>query len=64
MFRGIDAVMNALHPVLVKNKVFLVPEVLEQSREERKTKSGANMIYLICKIRYTFLPRMVQVFLR
>lgn len=54
MFRGIDAVMNALHPALVKNKVFVVPEVLEQSREERQTKNGANMIYSVCKIRYTF----------
>ncbi len=54
MFRGIDAVMNAIYPALVKNKVFIVPEVLEQEREERKTKSGTNMIYSVCKIRYTF----------
>lgn len=54
MFRGIDAVMNALYPALVKNKVFVVPEVLEQSREERQTRNGANMIYSVCKIRYTF----------
>ena len=54
MFRGIDAVMNAIYPALVKNKVFIVPEVLEHEREERKTKSGTNMIYSICKIRYTF----------
>lgn len=53
-FRGIDDVMNALHPALVRNQVFLVPEVLEQEREERKTKSGASMIYSICKMRYTF----------
>lgn len=54
MFRGIDAVMNAIYPALVKNKVFIVPEVLEQEREERKTKSGTTMIYSVCKIRYTF----------
>lgn len=54
MFRGIDAVMNAIYPALVKNKVFIVPEVLEQEREERKTKSGSSMIYSVCKIRYTF----------
>lgn len=53
-FRGIDAVMNALYPAFVKNKVFVVPEVLEQSREERQTRNGANMIYSVCKIRYTF----------
>lgn len=54
MFRGIDAVMNAIYPALVRNQVFIVPEVLEQEREERKTKSGTNMIYSVCKVRYTF----------
>jgi hypothetical protein len=53
-FRGIDAVMNALSPALVKNKVFVVPEVLEQIREERQTQRGGNLIYSVCKIKYTF----------
>ena len=53
-FRGIDAVMNALHPALSRNKVFVVPEVLEQIREERTSAKGANLIYSICKIKYTF----------
>ena len=52
-FRGIDAVMNALHPAMVKNRIFVVPEVLEQQREERQGKSG-KLIYSICKIKYTF----------
>ena len=42
MFRGIDAVMNALAPALQKHKLFIVPEVLDQRREERQTKSGNN----------------------
>lgn len=54
MFRGIDAVMNALNPALIKNKVFVVPEILEQTREERTTSKGGNLIYSICKIKYTF----------
>lgn len=53
-FRGIDAVMNALHPALSKHHVFVVPEVLEQTREERKSKNDTVLIYSICKIRYTF----------
>ena len=53
-FRGIDAVMNALSPALVKNKVFVVPEILEQVREERQTQRGGNLIYSVCKIKYTF----------
>lgn len=54
MFRGIDAVMNAMNPALLKHKVFVVPEILEQSREERQTSRGGNLIYSICKIKYTF----------
>ena len=62
MFRGIDAVMNAINPALVKYKLFIVPEILEQTREERtsiKKDSYGNertstLIYSICKIKYTF----------
>lgn len=54
MFRGIDAVMNAINPALIKHRIFIVPEILEQTREERQTKSGNNLIYSVCRIRYTF----------
>lgn len=54
MYRGIDDVMNALQPLLAKNKVFIVPEILEQTREERTTSKGVNLIYSICKIKYKF----------
>lgn len=54
MYRGIDDVMNALQPLLAKNKVFIVPEILEQTREERVTSKGGNLIYSICKIKYKF----------
>lgn len=53
MYRGIDAVMNALNPVLTANHVFCVPEVLEQHREERQTRNGGNLIYSILKMCYT-----------
>lgn len=54
LFRGIDDVMNAISPALIKHKVFIVPEILEQIREERQTKAGNNLIYSICKIKFTF----------
>lgn len=54
MFRGIDAVMNALSPALIKYKLFVVPEILEQTREERQNAKGTTLIYSICKIKYTF----------
>lgn len=54
MYRGIDAVMNAINPALIKHKLFVVPEVLEQRREERHTAKGGNLIYSVCTIKYTF----------
>lgn len=52
MYRSIDDAMNALYPVLVKHRLFLAPEVLEQTREHRQTKS-ATLMYSILKVRYT-----------
>lgn len=54
MFRGIDAVMNALQPAMLKNNIFVVPEVLEQTREERQTSKGGTLIYSILKVKFTF----------
>jgi hypothetical protein len=53
-YRGIDDVMNTFYPLLSKHKVFVVPEVVEQIREERLSKQGGNLIYSILKIKYTF----------
>ncbi len=54
LYRGIDAVMNAINPALTKNKVFVAPEVLEQTREERVNSKGTLLIYSIVKVKYTF----------
>ena len=54
MFRGIDDVMNTFQPLLAKHKVFMVPQILEQTREERQTSKGGTLIYSICKIKYIF----------
>jgi hypothetical protein len=57
MYRGIDAVYNALNPVMAKLGLFLCPEVLEQTREERQGRNGGNLLYSILKIKYTlFAP--------
>lgn len=53
-YRGIDDVMNAFNPLFAKYKLFIVPTILEQTREERQTAKGGNLIYSICKIKYTF----------
>lgn len=54
MYRGIDDVLNALQPLFAKHKIFVVPEVLEQVREDRQTAKGGNLIYSVCKVKYTF----------
>lgn len=54
MFRGIDQVMNELHPLLAKHGILVIPEVIDTKREERITKSGGTLIYTIHKVRYHF----------
>lgn len=66
MYRGIDAVMNALYPVMSELGLFFVPEVLEQTREERTTtkkvwdsdekkrvEKKSTLLYSLLKIKYT-----------
>lgn len=53
-YRSIDAVMNALNPAMIKHRIFCVPEVLEQRREERTTSKGGTLIYSVCRMRYRF----------
>lgn len=53
-YRGIDAVMNALHPAMVKNHVYVIPSVLESTREDRTSRKGEPLIYSVLKVKYTF----------
>ena len=54
-FRSIDDVYNALHPALAKNKVFIVPDILERDVEQVSVgKNGTIMQYVTCQIRFTF----------
>ena len=52
-FRGIDAVYNALNPVMAELGLFVCPEILEQIREERTTQSGGVLKYSVLTIKYT-----------
>ena len=54
MYRGIDDVMNAISPVIAKYGVFVVPEILEESRNERATKSGGINFIVYLRIKFTF----------
>lgn len=54
-YRGVDQVLNTLHPLFAKHKVFAVPEVLEiMEREIRKTQKGGEVLYQVTKVKYTF----------
>jgi len=53
-FRGIDEVYEALQGIMAKHKVFSLPTVVDQIREERTSKSGGLNIYSILRIKYTF----------
>lgn len=53
-FRGIDDVMNSMHPILSKNNIFVVPEIENFEREERTSKNGGLIIYTIATIKFTF----------
>lgn len=57
MYRGIDAVYNALNPVMSKYGLFICPEVLGMNREERTNKNGTVIIYTVLTVKYTiFAP--------
>lgn len=53
-FRGIDDVMNELHSSLSKCGVFVLPEVLEESRTTGKSRSGGDMFHTRLKISFGF----------
>ena len=53
MYRGIDAVYNALNPVMADLGLFICPEISDQKREERTNKNGTVLTYTILTIKYT-----------
>jgi hypothetical protein len=54
MFRGIDDMYNAIHPLFSKNGVFITSEVLNSKREERQAAKGGNLIYTIVTCKFNF----------
>ena len=53
-YRSIDAVYGAIHPLLGKYGVFLSPEVLSKTREERTNKNGTVLAFTCLRMKYTF----------
>lgn len=53
-FRGIDDIYNELHSHFSDNGVFILPEVIDMTREERPSKNGGLLIWTLVKVRFTF----------
>ncbi|WP_340608045.1 ERF family protein [Xenorhabdus bharatensis] len=55
MFRGIDAVYNALAPALVKHGLLILPRITERTVTERATKTGGALFYVVVKAEFDFI---------
>jgi hypothetical protein len=53
-YRGVDQVMNALQPAMIKHGLFIVPEVLENFREVKTTSKGNIVQSVVMKLKYRF----------
>ena len=51
-FRGIDDVYCALSPLLAREKLCILPVVLERGCEERTTAKGGVLFYVTVKVRF------------
>ena len=52
-YRSVDDVYSVLNPALAKNKVFILPEILDETREIGTSKSGGRVTSVILKMKYT-----------
>lgn len=53
-FRGIDAVVNAVGPVLRKHKVIVFPNVIDKTRTVEVSSKGTPMEHIMLTVAYTF----------
>lgn len=56
-FRGVDDLMNALHPLFAKFGVFLLPDVQDCRRDERITAKGNALIAVTVTVKYHFIAQ-------
>lgn len=54
MFRGVDAVVNAVHPALARHGVVLLPNVLSREAVTVPTRQGGTMVNVTVLTRFTF----------
>ncbi len=54
-FRGIDAVYNALAPLLAKHGLCVLPRIIERDCQERVSKKGDPMFYVTVTAEFDFV---------
>lgn len=55
MFRGIDAVYNALSPLLAKHKLCILPRCISRESTERATQKGGVLFYVTVQAEFDFV---------
>ncbi|MDR7134563.1 hypothetical protein J2X06_001747 [Lysobacter niastensis] len=54
-YRSIDAVLNALSPILARHHLIILPTVIAKETIERTSKSGGILMHITLTIRYRFV---------
>ncbi len=54
-FRGIDAVYNALSPLLAKHGLCILPRMLSRTSEERVSQKGGALFYVTVDVEFDFV---------
>jgi hypothetical protein len=54
-FRGIDAVYNALAPLLAKHGLCILPRMVSRSCEERQSQKGGALFYVTVEAEFDFV---------
>lgn len=54
-FRGIDAVYNALAPIIAKHGLVIVPRIISRSQTERETQKGGVLFYVVVEAEFDFV---------
>lgn len=54
-FRGIDAVYNALSPLLAKHDLCILPRMLSRTCEERASQKGGALFYVTVEAEFDFV---------
>ncbi len=55
MFRGIDAMYNALSPLMSKHRLLALPRVVSKDTVERQTKKGSTLFFTFVRVEYDFV---------